>query len=170
MINYNRETHLACLSITRKTQFKPGLLCRQTFRSSNVIFLFVLSVCHYLWIIKFLEWAYRKKRGDMRGYFHRLGYWGFIFRLILLRFSFVFYINLPIRKSYRMVLSFRFWALWLLDFPDLSRLIPMHPPQYDGTINDCHTSERFDPPFSWEMPEPSREYDSCFLVSHLVMS
>ena len=48
----------------------------------------------------------------MRGYFHRLGYWGFIFRLILLRFSFVFFIYLPIRKSYRMVLSFRFWALF----------------------------------------------------------
>jgi hypothetical protein len=28
----------------------------------------------------------------------------------------------------------------------------------------------FNPPFSWEMPVPSREYDSCFLVSHLVMS
>jgi len=50
--------------------------------------------------------------GDMRGYFHRLGYWGFIIRLILLRFSFVFYINLPIRKPNRMVLSFRFWALF----------------------------------------------------------
>jgi hypothetical protein len=35
----------------------------------------------------------------------------YIFHLILLRFSFVFFINLPIRKSYRMVLSFRFWAL-----------------------------------------------------------
>ena len=42
-------------------------------------------------------------------------------------------------------------TIWLLDFPDLSRLIPMHPPpicQYDGTINDCHTRGRFDPPFS----------------------
>jgi hypothetical protein len=28
------------------------------------------------------------------------------------RFSFVFYINLPIRKSNRMVLSFRFWELF----------------------------------------------------------
>jgi hypothetical protein len=37
------------------------------------------------------------------------------------------------------------------------------------TINDCHTSGGFDPPFSWEMPVPSREYDSCFLVSHMVM-
>jgi hypothetical protein len=36
----------------------------------------------------------------------------FIFRLILLRFSFVFFINLPFRKSYRIVLSFRFWALF----------------------------------------------------------
>jgi hypothetical protein len=45
--------------------------------------------------------------GDMRGYVHRLGYWGFIIRLILLRLSFVFYINLPIRKPNRMVLSFR---------------------------------------------------------------
>jgi hypothetical protein len=62
---------------------------------------------------------------------------------------------------------------WLLDFPDLSRLIPMPPPpicQYDGTINDCHTSGRFDPPFSWEMPLPSREYDSCFLVSQRKMN
>ena len=52
-------------------------------------------------------------------------------------------------------------TILLLDFPDLSRLIPMHPPicQYDGTINDCHTSERFDPPFSWEIPVPIREYD-----------
>ena len=65
-------------------------------------------------------------------------------------------------------------TIWLLDFPDLTCLIPMQPPllicQYDGTINDCHTSGRFDPPFSWEMPVPSREYDSCFLVSDLVMS
>ena len=80
-------------------------------------------------------------------YFHRLGYWGFIFRLILLHFSFVFFINLHFRKSCRMVLSFRFWALfdyWI--FPDLSRSIPPPPPicQYDGTINDCHTSGRFD--------------------------
>ena len=62
----------------------------------------------------------------MRGYVHRLGYWGFIIRLILWRFSFVFYINLPIWKPNRMVLSFRFWALfdyWI--FPTLSRLIPM---------------------------------------------
>jgi hypothetical protein len=78
------------------------------FYSNDCIFLLFylcLSVCQYLWIIKFLEWAYRKKWGDMRGYFHRLEYWGFIFRLILLRFSFVFFINLPIRKSYRMVLK-----------------------------------------------------------------
>jgi hypothetical protein len=42
--------------------------------------------------------------------------------------------------------------------------------QYDGTVNDYHTSGRFDPLFSWELPALSREYDSCFLVSHLVMS
>jgi hypothetical protein len=56
-----------------------------------------------------------------------------------------------------------------------SRLVTFKPPapppplpicQYDGTINDCHTSGRFHPLFSWEMPVPSREYDSCFLVSH----
>jgi hypothetical protein len=28
----------------------------------------------------------------------------------------------------------------------------------------------FNPPFSWEIPVPSRECDSCFLVSHLVVS
>ena len=107
------------------TQFKSGLLADKLSEVQMSYFYLCSSVCHYLWIIKFLEWAYRKKWGDMRGYFHRLEYWGFIFRLILLRFSFVFFINLPIRKSYRMVLSFRFWALfdyWI--FPT-SRLFPM---------------------------------------------
>jgi hypothetical protein len=28
----------------------------------------------------------------------------------------------------------------------------------------------FNPPFSWKIPVPSLEYDSCFLVSHLIMS
>ena len=93
---------------------KMGLLADKLSEVQMSYFYLCLSVCQYLWIIKFLEWAYRKKSGgeDMRGYFHRLGYWGFIYRLILLRFSFVFFIYLPIRKSYRMVLSFRFWALF----------------------------------------------------------
>jgi hypothetical protein len=81
------------------TQFKPGLLADKLSEVQMSYFYLCLSVCQYLWIIKFLEWAYRKKRGDMRRYFHRFGYWGFIFRLNLLRFSFVFFINLPIRKS-----------------------------------------------------------------------
>jgi hypothetical protein len=42
---------------------QAGFACRQTFRSSNVIFYLCLCVCQYLWIIKFLEWAYRKKWG-----------------------------------------------------------------------------------------------------------
>jgi hypothetical protein len=93
------------------TQSKPGLLADKLSEVQMSYFFLCLCVCQYLWIIKFLEWAYRKKMGDMRGYFHRLGYWGFIIRLILLRFSFVFLIHLPIRKSNRMILSFRFWAL-----------------------------------------------------------
>ena len=107
-------------------QFNSSRVCLPTnFQKFKCyIFYLCLSVCPYLWIIKFLELAY-KKRGDMRGYFHRLGYWGFIVRLILLRFSFVFFINLPIRKSYRMVLSFRFWALWLLDFPPPPQFVNM---------------------------------------------
>ena len=88
-------------------------------------FYFCLCVCQYLWIIKFLEWVYRKKMGDMRGYFHRLGYWGFIIRLILLHFSFVFYINLPIRKTNRMASSFRFWALF--DYWIFPRLVTFNP-------------------------------------------
>ena len=122
MINYNRETHLACLSITvllayikkfapsseartflgsfvwkitilrqkiiffpiaeggakifgvfrvKNHDFTPKNHIFSNFRGggrapgapplgsapANVIFLFVLSVCQYLWIIKFLEWA-----------------------------------------------------------------------------------------------------------------
>jgi hypothetical protein len=57
---------LTCLSVTvlltciTRNSIQAGFACRQTFRSSNVIFLFVLSVCQYLWIIKFLEWAYNE--------------------------------------------------------------------------------------------------------------
>ena len=123
MINYNRETHLACLSVTvlltyiTRNSIQAGFACRQTFRSSNVIFLFVF-VC----VSVFMNY---KVSGV--GIFID---WDFItfFVCILHKFS------------------------------------------YSQTINDCHTSGRFDPPFSWEMPVPSREYDSCFLVSHLVMS
>ena len=85
---------------------------------------------------------------------------------------------MPIRKSNRMVLVSDSGHYLTTGFSRLDTFNPYaHPPpppppicQYDGTINDCHTSGRFDPPFSWEMPVPSREYDSCFLVSHLVMS
>ena len=64
---------LACLSVTvlltciTRNSIQAGFACRQTFRSSNVIFLFVLSVCQYLWIIKFPEWAYRKQKGVIWG-------------------------------------------------------------------------------------------------------
>jgi hypothetical protein len=94
----------SCL-VSTATQSKPGLLADKLSEVQMSYFYLCLRVCQHLWIIKFLEWAYRKKMGDMRGYFHRLGYWGFIIRLILLRFSFVFHINLPICKSNRMVLN-----------------------------------------------------------------
>jgi hypothetical protein len=55
------------------TQFKPGLLADKHSEVQMSYFYLCLSVCQYWWIIKFLEWAYRKKRGDMRGYFHRFG-------------------------------------------------------------------------------------------------
>jgi hypothetical protein len=63
------------------TQLKPGLLADKLSEVQMSYFYLCLSVGQYLWIIKFREWAYRKKGGDMRGYFHRFGYWGFIFRL-----------------------------------------------------------------------------------------
>ena len=114
-------------------------------------------------------------------YFHRLGYWGFIIRLILLRFSFAFFINLHFRKSYRMVLSFRFWALfdyWI--FPTCHIQSPHLLSQFVNMTELLTTvvqvghltrrKTRFNPPFSWAMPVPIREYDSCFLALHLIMS
>ena len=105
LINYNPS----CMSVRYSThhvhypQLNPSRVCLPTnFQKFKCHIFMCLCVCQYLWIIKFLEWAYRKK----------WGIWGFIIRLILLRFSFVFYINLPIRKSNRMALSFRFWALF----------------------------------------------------------
>ena len=60
----------SCMSVRYSTphrnSIQAGFAGRQTFRSSNVIFLFVfVCVCQYSLIIKFLEWTYRKK-GDMR--------------------------------------------------------------------------------------------------------
>jgi hypothetical protein len=99
------------------------------------------------------------------------------FILILLRFSFVFFIILRFRKSYRMVLSYRLWALF--DYWIFLVCLVAPPPFVNMTelwmsiIQVLGLTRRktwFSPPFSWKMPVPSREYDSCFLVSHLVMS
>jgi hypothetical protein len=104
----------------------------------------------------------------------------FIFRLILLRFSFVFFINLPVRKPYRMVLSYRFWVLfvtyyllpilylyWLLDFPDLSVTFHLPLPLFVNMTELLTTVIQvggltrrktwFNPPFSWKIPVLSRE-------------
>ena len=49
LINHKRETHLACLSVTvlltyiTHNSIQAGFASRQTFRSSNVIFLFVFE-------------------------------------------------------------------------------------------------------------------------------
>jgi hypothetical protein len=45
------------------TQFKPGLLADKLSEVQMSYFYLCLCVCQYLWIIKFLGWAYRKKGG-----------------------------------------------------------------------------------------------------------
>ena len=99
--------HVCPLQYSSRTlpaiQSKPGLLADKLSEVQMSYFYLSLCVCQYLWS------GHIEKKW---GYFHRLGYWEFIIRLILLGFSFVFYINLPIRKPNRMVLSFRFWALF----------------------------------------------------------
>jgi hypothetical protein len=51
------------------TQFKLGLLADKLSEVQMSYFYLCLSVCQYLWIIKFLEWAYRKKGGIWGGIF-----------------------------------------------------------------------------------------------------
>jgi hypothetical protein len=46
------------------TQFKPGLLADKLSEVQMSYFYLWLSVCQYLWIIKFPEWAYRKIFAD----------------------------------------------------------------------------------------------------------
>jgi hypothetical protein len=48
---------------------KPGLLADKLSEVQISYFYLCLCVCQYLWIIKFLEWAYRKKWGIWGGMF-----------------------------------------------------------------------------------------------------
>ena len=74
-----------------ETQSKTGLLADKLSEVQMSYFYLCLCVCQYLWIIKFMEWAYRKKRGDMRGYFHRLGYWAV--KKVFVHCNFLLYIS-----------------------------------------------------------------------------
>ena len=77
------------------TQFKSGLLADKLSEVQISYFYLCLSVCQYLWIIKFLEWAYRKKWGisggmfidwDIEGSFFVWFY--YVFRCILHKFAY----------------------------------------------------------------------------------
>ena len=149
------------------TQSKPGLLADKLSEVQMSYFYLCLCVCQYLWIIKFLEWAYRKKWGIWGGIFIDWDIEGSLFVW--------FYYVFRLYSTYICQFANQTGWAWVSDSGHYLTTGFPHAPlppicQYDRTINDCHTSGRFDPPFSWEMPVPSREYDSCFLVSHLVMS
>jgi hypothetical protein len=74
LINYNRETHLACLSVTvlltyiTRNSIQAGFACRQTFRSSNVIFLFVFE-CVSVFMNYKVSGVGIKKKGGYEGVF-----------------------------------------------------------------------------------------------------
>jgi hypothetical protein len=72
-----RLVSFSLISFRPATQFKPGLLADKLSEVQMSYFYLCLSVCQYLWIIKFLEWAYRKNR--------------IIFFFFISLFRFVFY-------------------------------------------------------------------------------
>ena len=117
-----------CSRTLPATQFKSDLLGDKLSEVQMSYFYLCLSVCQYLWIIKFLEWAYRNKWGGG-------GIWGGIFidwdieGSFFVWFYYVFVCILH-KFAYSQIiqdgLEFQILGtIWLLDFPDLSRLIPM---------------------------------------------
>jgi hypothetical protein len=95
-------------------------------------FYLCLCVCQYLWIIKFLEWAYRRKWGIWGGYFHSLGYWGFIsnylfFLISLFRFVFYFFPSIFFILVYFVLLS-----LVSFHFVSISPILHVCPLQYSS--------------------------------------
>ena len=131
MINYNRETHLACLSVTvlltniTRNSIQAGLLADKLSEVQMSYFYLCLSVCQYLWIIKFLEWAYRKK-GGYEGVFSLIG----ILRVHFSSDFITFFVCILHIFAYSQIiqdgLEFQILGtIWLLDFLYLSRLIPM---------------------------------------------
>ena len=98
------------------TQFKPGLLADKLSEVQMSYFYLCLCVCQYLWIIKFLEWAYRKKWGILRVHYSS----DFITFFVCILHKFAY------SETKQDGLEFQILGtIWLLDFPDLSHLIPM---------------------------------------------
>jgi hypothetical protein len=85
-VSFRSILHVCPLQYSSRTlpaiQFKPGLLADKLSEVQMSYFYLCWSVCQYLWIIKFLEWAYRKKGGI----------WGGIFKNRIIFFLFLYFV------------------------------------------------------------------------------
>jgi hypothetical protein len=116
LINYNRETHLACLSVTvlltyiTRNSIQAGFACRQTFRSSNVIFLFVFE-CAFLFLFLYFVLYFI--------------FFFYFLHISLFRFVFVDFVLLSLVSFYIVfisLISFRFVSFLLISFRFVSFL------------------------------------------------
>jgi hypothetical protein len=96
------------------TQSKPGLLAHKLSEVQMSYFYLCLCVCQYLWIIKFLEWANRKKWGILGGMFIDWDIEGSLFVWFYSLFRFFFYFFPSI---FFILLSFHFVSFRFVSFP-----------------------------------------------------
>jgi hypothetical protein len=73
------------------TRFKPGLLADKLSEVQISYFYLCLSLCQYLWIIKFLEWAYRKKWGIIKIIVFKKSNYLFFFSFLFISFCLLFF-------------------------------------------------------------------------------